>query len=101
MSDAFLANVIQYLESHGVHAALMSPEQREEDPLANAEYRMGRMGEGHAVKYKELVAERERRKFALRYAQAMMAVERPGAPVQSAGTRLNETLLELRRIPSK
>ncbi len=88
MSDLQLEATIRYLEAYGVEAVLMTPEQLEEDPVARAELLMGRMNEGHGVKYKELLTERERRKFELRRAQALIAAERPGAPVEREGTEI-------------
>jgi hypothetical protein len=86
MTDAHLENTIRYLEVRGVEAAALTDEQRAEDPVANAEFLMGSaIRDIDVEKYRQLKAERERRRAQVEATRLVMAVTRPG-PRDGRGT---------------
>jgi hypothetical protein len=86
MTDAHLENTIRYLETRGVEAATLTDEQRAEDPVANAEFLMGSAVRDIDVKkYRQLKAERERRRAQVESVRRVMAITRPG-PRDGEGT---------------
>lgn len=87
MADTHLENTIRYLERRGVQCAMMTPEEREQDPVANAEYNMGVMNDFLVEKYRQLLAEKGKRLAEVTLHRAAMAASRPGdgAPKEGAG----------------